>query len=87
MSDTELRNRIAGVLHGHRGSAARFCIHPDCRRWDGDTYQNPRGSGSQPDGYMERHVAEMVIRELGLTEFSQPDQVSRCWITKRWIKE
>lgn len=33
------------------------------------------------------NTAEELSSELGLTEFSQPDQLSRCWITKRWLKD
>lgn len=58
--------RALRIARTHYGSATQFCAHPDCRGWDGDTYQNPDGSGSQPEGYLERHQEQMVLKEMGL---------------------
>jgi hypothetical protein len=57
---------VIAAMEAHRPSATQICIGCD---WDGDYYQNPDGSGSQPEGAEIKHRAEAVIAALVAADY------------------
>ncbi len=57
---------VIAAMAVHHPSATQICIGCD---WDGDYYQNPDGSGSQPAGADKKHQAEAIVAALKAAGF------------------